>query len=129
MKPISFILLLIVIVFTTNSCSKNNSPLPGTTGTPATSGEYAVFAWNDLGMHCLNPSYDKLVILPPYNNVLVQVVKRGNPPTIVTTGIIPANIIAHDNKNIGFTGWCCGFCRCCCFSRCFFGALRPGMKA
>jgi len=87
MKPISFILLLIVIVFTTNSCSKNNSPLPGTTGTPATSGEYAVFAWNDLGMHCLNPSYDKLVILPPYNNVLVQVVKRGNPPTIVTTGI------------------------------------------
>jgi hypothetical protein len=58
--------------------------------TPGTTGDYTVFAWNDLGMHCLNPSYDKLVILPPYNNVLVQVVKRGNPPTIVTTGITVA---------------------------------------
>jgi hypothetical protein len=55
--------------------------------TPGTTGDYSVFAWNDLGMHCLNPSYDKLVILPPYNNVHVQVVKRGNPPSIVTTGI------------------------------------------
>ena len=42
--------------------------------------EYVVFAWNDLGMHCLNPTYDELVILPPYNTVNVQVVKRGNPP-------------------------------------------------
>jgi hypothetical protein len=66
------------------SCSKNNSSsnIP-----PAHNSDYSVFAWNDLGMHCLNPTYDKLVILPPYNNIMAQVVKRGNPPTIVTTGI------------------------------------------
>jgi len=80
-----FVLLGVVLSF----CSKENDG--GSTNTPSvspgTTGDYSVFAWNDLGMHCLNPSYDKLVILPPYNNVLVQVVKRGNPPTIVTDGI------------------------------------------
>jgi len=56
--------------------------------TPAnTSAQYALFAWNDLGMHCLNPSYDTAVILPPYNTVWAQVVKRGNPPQITTAGL------------------------------------------
>ena len=66
------------------SCTKNQD---STTDPPGIAGDYSVFAWNDLGMHCLNPTYDKLVILPPYNNVMVQVVKRGNPPSIVTSGI------------------------------------------
>lgn len=52
-----------------------------------TSQEYMVFAWNDLGMHCLNPTYDKAVILPPYNTIWATVVKRGAPPSIVTKGI------------------------------------------
>jgi hypothetical protein len=38
-------------------------------------------------MHCLNPTYDQAVILPPYNTVWAQVVKRGNPPQVVTTGL------------------------------------------
>jgi len=50
-------------------------------------GNYAVLAWNDLGMHCLNPTYDVLVVLPPYNNLVAQVVRRGNPPRIVTAGL------------------------------------------
>ena len=59
------------------------STLPNNTG----SSKYVVFAWNDLGMHCLNPTYDQAVILPPYNNVKAQVVQRGNPPVIVTSGL------------------------------------------
>ena len=55
-------------------------------GIPAT-GEFVVFAWNDLGMHCLNPTYDSAVVLPPYNTVWAQVVERGNPPRIVTSGL------------------------------------------
>ena len=38
-------------------------------------------------MHWINPSFDKMVILPPYNNLWAQVVKRGNPPEIVTEGL------------------------------------------
>ena len=62
------------------------STLPNNTG----SSKYVVFAWNDLGMHCLNPTYDQAVILPPYNNVKAQVVQRGNPPVIVTSGLTVA---------------------------------------
>jgi len=77
-----YFLMLILISGGLSSCSKSSSLSPSDS-----TSEFAVFAWNDLGMHCLNPSYDKLVILPPYNNVLVQVVKKGNPPSIVTSDI------------------------------------------
>jgi hypothetical protein len=70
-------------------------------GGNTTTGDYVVLAWNDLGMHCLNPTYDKLVILPPYNTQWVQVIKRGNPPQIVTANIqvdysILNNTSSHD---------------------------------
>ncbi|MBI5486999.1 MAG: hypothetical protein HY905_06675 [Deltaproteobacteria bacterium] len=51
------------------------------------SGDLVVLAWNDLGMHCLSPSYDTAVILPPYNTLWAQVVRRGDPPQLVTTGV------------------------------------------
>jgi hypothetical protein len=54
---------------------------------PALNDDYVVLAWNDLGMHCLNPTYDELVILPPYNTVWAQVIRRGERPEIVTTGV------------------------------------------
>jgi len=50
-------------------------------------GKYVLIGWNDLGMHCINPSYKELAILPPFNNLWVQVIRRGDPPTIVTDGI------------------------------------------
>jgi hypothetical protein len=86
MKSNLFFRLLMLIIFSTliSSCTKNsnNSNYP-----PAHNNDFTVFGWNDLGMHCLNPTYDKLVILPPYNNIMAQVVQRGNPPSILTTGI------------------------------------------
>jgi len=54
---------------------------------PVVNDEYVVFAWNDLGMHCLNPTYDTAVILPPYNDIWAQVIKRGEYPQIITTGL------------------------------------------
>ena len=88
MKKLAFFNLPVVIivassfVLLTTGCSKEKD-----NGSPAFSQDYVVFAWNDLGMHCLNPSYDKAVILPPYNNLMVQVVERGNPPRIITGDI------------------------------------------
>jgi len=49
--------------------------------------DYVVIGWNDLGMHCINPDYATLALLPPFNNLWVQVIKRGDPPKIVTSGI------------------------------------------
>jgi hypothetical protein len=63
--------------------------------------EYVVFAWNELGMHCLNPTYDKAVILPPYNNFSAQVVKRGDPPQIVTDGVTVEYKITNNTYTYG----------------------------
>jgi len=53
----------------------------------AAGGNYVVLGWNDLGMHCYNNDFRDMAVLPPYNTLWVQVVKRGNPPHIVTSGI------------------------------------------
>jgi hypothetical protein len=47
-----------------------------TTGTsPAAVNEsYTVIGWNDLGMHCISPSFKDMAILPSYNNLYVQVI-------------------------------------------------------
>jgi len=73
---------------------------------PAANMTYVAFAWNDLGMHCLNPTYDSAVILPPYNTVWVQVVKRGDPPEIVTAGLtveyaIRGNTFSYGKRSYG----------------------------
>jgi hypothetical protein len=37
-----------------------------------------VFAWNNLGMHCMDDDFSVMAILPPYNTVLAQVVVGTN---------------------------------------------------
>ncbi len=54
---------------------------------PAASMSYIVLAWNDVGMPFFSPAYDREVLLPPYGNLWAQVVKRGDPPEIVTAGV------------------------------------------
>ena len=68
---------------------------------PVTYGDYSVFAWNDLGMHCLSPSYDQVVILPPYNTLVAQVVKRGSPPQLVTAGITVEYSVENNTHSVG----------------------------
>jgi hypothetical protein len=96
MKSKFLLLLLIMSTLFIISCQKDN-----TTTTPITSNEYVVFAWNNLGMHCLNPTYDELVILPPYNTVEAQVVKRGNPPQIITTGLTVEYSLVNNTYSFG----------------------------
>jgi len=39
---------------------------------------YTVIARNDLGMHCACPSFAGFLLLPPWNTVRVQVIKKGS---------------------------------------------------
>lgn len=75
----------ILFLLLTAGCGKEDGV--NAVGIPAGDDSYVVFAWNDLGMHCLNPTYDTAVLLPPYNTVWAQVVRRGNPPQVVTEGL------------------------------------------
>lgn len=59
---------------------RGNSP-------PVSNDQYIVIGWNDLGMHCYDLDYSILAVLPPYNTIWAQVIRRGDPPEIVTSGI------------------------------------------
>lgn len=53
-------------------------------------GDYIVLVNNDLGMHCMNLNHANLSILPPYNNLQAQVIRRGDAtrlPQLVTSGV------------------------------------------
>lgn len=60
---------------------------PGATFRTGLKPTHVIFAWNDLGMHCLNPSYDAAVILPPYNTLWACVVKKDVNPQIITQNL------------------------------------------
>ncbi len=47
---------------------------------------YAVMAWNDLGMHCMDADYSVFSILPPFNNLHAQVVNAST-GKLVTSGV------------------------------------------
>ncbi len=69
------------------------SAFPKTTGIaaiqpPRQAPKYVVLGWNNLGMHCYDPDFSNLLILPPYNTLVAQVIKVGEPPRVVTSGVI-----------------------------------------
>jgi hypothetical protein len=59
------------------------SKRPISAAAPAASSlQYRVFAWNDLGMHCYDSDYSVFSILPPFNTVHAQVVQIGSTPLL-----------------------------------------------
>ncbi len=49
--------------------------------------KYILLAWNDLGMHCYNRDFQDLAVLPPYNTLWAQLIKTGDPPQKITSGV------------------------------------------
>jgi hypothetical protein len=68
---------------------------------PDQTDSYKVLAWNDLGMHCYNRDFQDLGVLPPYNTLWAQVIKVGDPPQIVTTGITVTYIFTDNTYSVG----------------------------
>ncbi|MCI0519425.1 MAG: cytochrome c3 family protein [Chloroflexi bacterium] len=64
-------------------------------------GEYIVLGWNDLGMHCYNRDFKDLAVLPPYNTLWAQVIRRGDPPQIVTEGITVEYSFPNNTTSVG----------------------------
>lgn len=66
--------------------------------------DLVVMGFNDLGMHCMNQDFSELCILPPFNTLRAQVIKRGDDPQIVSSGAlvsfsIPGNTISSTKTN------------------------------
>ncbi len=69
-----------------------------------TLGNLVVFGYNDLGMHCMNEDFSEFMILPPYNTVHVQVIRRGSSPEPMTEDMtvhyrIPSNTTSVSKTN------------------------------
>jgi hypothetical protein len=50
--------------------------------------KYVVYAWSDPETHSLNQSHDQCVVYPRYNSLVAQVFLRGNPPRVITSGLV-----------------------------------------
>lgn len=77
---------------------------PTRTSTPSSGpalGAYILLGWNDLGMHCYNRDFRDLAVLPPYNNLYVQVIKREGSPQIVTEGITVTYSFPDNTYSVG----------------------------
>ncbi|MBI5021452.1 MAG: T9SS type A sorting domain-containing protein [Ignavibacteriales bacterium] len=69
--------------------------------------EYVLLGWNDLGMHCSNKDFAKVVVLPPYNNVSAQLIYKANgqPPQIVNSGYAIEYSIPNNTYSVGKTNF------------------------
>lgn len=76
----------------------------GGSSTAVPTGAYVAFGYNELGMHCMDDDYSEMCILPPFNTLRAQVIKRGEEPDILTsdvtvTYVIPQNTRSMDKTN------------------------------
>ena len=75
---------------------------------PAYSQDYLLIGWNDLGMHCANKDFSRVVILPPYNNIFAQVVRVGDAghlPQVVTSDLEVTYEIPGNTYSVGKTNF------------------------
>lgn len=69
-------------------------------------GNYVILVSNDLGMHCMNKDHHNMSILPPFNTLNAQVIKRGNGsilPEIITSGVTLEYSIPGNTHSVGKT--------------------------
>lgn len=77
--------------------------LAGVSGT-----DYIVISWNDLGMHCANKDFSKFAVLPPYNNLKAQVIRRGSAttlPEVITSGFTVDYSVPGNTYSVGKTNF------------------------
>ena len=67
--------------------------------------QYILLGWNDLGMHCANKYFGKVAVLPPFNNVSAQLIKKeaGQLPQVITTGFTIEYSIPYNTYSVGKT--------------------------
>jgi hypothetical protein len=88
------------------SAARGSSSGSGSSGSSSGSGSsstasYALTAWNDLGMHCVDGNdYSVMSILPPYNNLHAQLVNKSTNKQVTSGVTITYEAIADLNGSI-----------------------------
>jgi hypothetical protein len=92
-------LLILALSVFLGACSKKEETTA--VDIPATSMSYIVLAWSAEGMHFLNSTYNAEVLSVPYNTLRAQVIRRGDPPQVVTTGVTLTYSIVGNTSSYG----------------------------
>ena len=67
---------------------------------------YILLGWNDLGMHCSNKYFRDLAVLPPFNTLYAQVIRRGSPtelPQVIGPGLRLTYEFENNTYSVGKT--------------------------
>jgi hypothetical protein len=67
------------------------------------SGPARIIAWNDLGMHCIDPDFSVFSILPPFNTINAQVMVGGQLVTQAGAYTITYEAVADPDGSINST--------------------------
>lgn len=89
-----------------NLQARPNPSVPaGDTQSGPQASAYTLVAWSELGMHCIDgKDYSIFSVLPPYNVIHAQLLKKGEPPVPVTSGVtIAYQAVADAKKSINTT--------------------------
>ena len=83
----------------------SHSPLLAQIDSAAAASAYTLLGWSELGMHCIDgKDYSTFSVLPPYNVIHSQLIKKGEPPTLVTSGAtVTYQAVADAKKSINST--------------------------
>lgn len=74
----------------------------------AAADQYILLGWNDLGMHCANKDFQNMSILPPYNTLTAQVIRRGDGsrfPQLMTANLHITYEIPGNTYSVGKTNF------------------------
>jgi len=90
-KKIFSLVILILFIFggcnnTTQDELDNSNNTTDNISSPSNK-YYTLFAWNDLGMHCMDKDYSVFAILPPYNTLVAQLIQKGKEPKKLKTDV------------------------------------------
>lgn len=97
------VLTLLPFVLTTLALLAGGAAVPAAA---LPTGNYVVLVNNDLGMHCMNQNHANLSILPPYNDLQAQVIRRGDAthlPQLVTSGVTLEYSFPGNTYSVGKT--------------------------
>lgn len=78
----TFVFVLIVVLLGALLPLVGQGPQPA-----AAKAHWTVVAWNDLGMHCMDKDYSVFGILPPFNNLHVQLIDNTGKLVRSSTGL------------------------------------------
>ncbi len=69
-----------------HNCDEGNggTPPPPPPPPPGVAGNFTILAANDLGMHCADQDFRIFSILPPYNVINAQVLRKGQEPQMMS---------------------------------------------